>query len=49
MAVHLDSEGNDKARKLVLKGGKKSPFMVNVTGDNVAETFKVNTISIANE
>src|SRR5579862_3117097 len=30
---NLDSDGNEKARALVLKEGKKSPYMVNVTGE----------------
>ena len=38
MAIRLDAEGNDKARKLVLKGGNKSPFVVNVTGDATFRT-----------
>jgi hypothetical protein len=47
MAVNLDPDGNEKARKLVLKEGKKSPFIVSVTGDKTEDTVKVSTISIA--
>jgi hypothetical protein len=47
MAFNLDADGNEKARELVLKEGKKSPFMVNVTGDVTQDTLKVETISIA--
>jgi hypothetical protein len=43
----LDSDGNDKARELFLKVGKKSPYMVNVTGEVTQDTLKVGTISIA--
>ena len=46
-ALSLDSSGNEKAHHLVLKAGKKSPFMVNVTGDMDQEVIKVATISIA--
>ena len=45
-ALSLDSNGNEKARELVLKGGKKSAYMVNVTGDLTQDTLKVDTISI---
>ena len=44
-ALRLDSDGNEKARELVLKGGKK-PYMVNVTGEMTQDTLKVDTISI---
>jgi hypothetical protein len=47
MAFNLDSDGNEKARELVLKEGKKSPFMVHVTGDVSEDNLKVDTISIA--
>jgi hypothetical protein len=47
MTFNLDSGGNDKARELVLKAGKKSPFMVSVTGDVTEDTLKVNTIFLA--
>ena len=47
MTYNLDSAGNDKARELVLKEGKKSPFMVNVTGEANQDTLKVDTISMA--
>lgn len=45
--LNLDSDGNEKARELFLKEGKKSPFMVNVTGELTQDTLKVDTISIA--
>jgi hypothetical protein len=45
--LNLDSDGNDKARQLILKEGKKSPYMVNVTGELNEDTLKVDTISIA--
>ena len=47
VTFNLDSDGNEKARELVLKKGKKSPYMVNVKGEMTQNTFKVNTISIA--
>jgi hypothetical protein len=47
MAINLDTYGNEKARELVLKEGKKSPFMVSVTGDKTEDTLKLSTISIA--
>jgi hypothetical protein len=47
MTFNLDSNGNEKARELVLKGGKKSLFMVTITGDITQDTLKVDTISIA--
>jgi hypothetical protein len=46
MTFNLDSDGNEKARQLVLKEGKKSPFMVNVSGEATQDTLKVDTISI---
>jgi len=46
-ALNLDSDGNDKARELVQKTGKKSPYMVSVTGELTTDTLKVDTISIA--
>ena len=45
--LNLDSDGNEKARELFLKEGKKSPFMVNVTGELAQDTLKLDTISIA--
>jgi len=45
--LSLDSDGNEKAHDLVLKEGKKSPFMVSVTGDETQGTLKLDTISIA--
>ena len=47
MSFNLDSEGNGKAHDLVLKAGKKSMFMVDVTGDMSEDVVKVATISIA--
>jgi hypothetical protein len=47
MALNLDAGGNEKARELVLKVGKKSPFMVSITGDKTEDTLRLNTISIA--
>jgi hypothetical protein len=47
MAIHLDADGNDKAHNLVLKEGKKSPFMVNVTGDSSEDILKVTAITIS--
>jgi hypothetical protein len=47
MTFTLDSDGNEKARQLVLKEGKKSPFMVDVSGEITQDSLKVNTISIA--
>jgi hypothetical protein len=44
--LNLDSDGNEKARELVLKEGKKSPFMVNVTGELTQDTLKLDTISM---
>jgi hypothetical protein len=46
-ALNLDSDGNDKARELVLKTGKKSPYMVSVTGELTSDTLKLDTISMA--
>jgi hypothetical protein len=43
----LDSDGNKKARELVLKEGRKSPFVITVTGDLTQDTLKVETLSIA--
>jgi hypothetical protein len=43
----LDSDGSEKARDLVVKEGKKSPFMVNITGEMTQDTLKIDTISIA--
>jgi len=45
-ALSLDSDGNEKARELVLKQGKKSPYKVNVTGEMTQDKLKVDTISI---
>ena len=47
MTFNLDAGGNEKARALVLKEGKKTHFMVNVTGDLTDETIKVDTSSMA--
>ena len=44
---NLDADGNEKARELVRKEGKKSMFMVSITGDKTEDTLKVSTISIA--
>ena len=41
------SFGNEKAHKLVVKEGNKSPFIVNVTGDKTQDSLTVSTISIA--
>jgi hypothetical protein len=46
MAFSLDPDGNEKARELVLKEGKRSPFMVHVTGDVTENSLKVDTISM---
>jgi hypothetical protein len=43
----LDSDGNEKARQLIMKEGKKSPFTVIVTGEMIQHIVKVDTISIA--
>jgi hypothetical protein len=37
---NLDADGNEKARELVQKAGKKSLLMVNITGDKTQDTLK---------
>jgi hypothetical protein len=46
MTLTLDTAGNEMARKLFLKEGKKSPFLVSVVGDRTDDTVKVSTISV---
>jgi hypothetical protein len=45
--LNLDADGTVKARELVMKEGKKSPYMVDITGEMTQDTIKVETISIA--
>jgi hypothetical protein len=45
-AVKLDSNGNDKAREFIAKGGHhKPPYKVSVTGEMGPDAVKVDTIS----
>jgi hypothetical protein len=44
--LKLNSSGNSKAAELVRKTGKKSPFLVVVTGEASGEIVKVNSISL---
>lgn len=46
-SVKLDSAGNAKAADLVRKIGKKSEFLVNVTGEKGKATIEVDAISLA--
>ena len=41
----LDASGNEKAQQLCQKVGKKSPFMVNVSGAVSNDTLAVETIA----
>lgn len=47
LSFKLDSAGNARAAELVRKTGKKSPFVVTVTGEASKNTVKVDSISIA--
>jgi len=47
MSLTLDSAGNAKAAELVRKTGKKSLFAVQVTGEMLGSTVKVDSISMA--
>jgi len=46
-SVDLDADGNQKAHELVMKEAKLSRYEVNVTGDRVQNTLKVDAISMA--
>ena len=43
--LKLDSGGNLKAAELASKGGKKSPFMITVTGEMTKDILKVESIA----
>lgn len=47
LSLKLDAAGNAKAAELLRRIGKKSAFLVTVTGEKNKATIKVDSISIA--